>query len=358
MIINKVFVLNYDETELKIKKLPFENNKLRILSELVKTPSENRMRDLNTIPEGEFISPGRYYINKNDEQKDALNDLSFQVMDKIVSKTNDKIGFLNNMSEMYDEEGKGNNLQYDIIIYECVNEGKERNEYDYYFFEIKNSLRVKGKIGLFGVEKKAGTTNANLLDISKKMDGFYFPLEACICRFSKTINILKSDENCTLKVYRALEFNQMFKLNDAIEKIAENTVNRFSAKENNLTLTSDNLRVSFPQSNNIIDPTFLQKIKSSSILSDSLARFKGTKASKIQKINSLKLKEVLERLRKYADSDPSAEFDAINVPIIDEQNNVINVNAEQIGVFSGLIENKVIERILNGKIEVPYYKKR
>lgn len=85
------------------------------------------------------------------------------------------------------------------------------------------------------------------------------------------------------------------------------------------------------------------------------ARFKGTKSSTIQKIGIDKLEQALDRLKAYVESDATAKFSIINIPSIDKEKLEIFVTEDQVPILAALLENKVIERILDKSIRVPYF---
>lgn len=55
-------------------------------------------------------------------------------------------------------------------------------------------------------------------------------------------------------------------------------------------------------------------------------------------------------------NNAEANFELKNIPTLDEKGNLI-VNADSTPIFAALLENKIIQRLLNNDIEIPYYKK-
>ena len=118
-----------------------------------------------------------------------------------------------------------------------------------------------------------------------------------------------------------------------------------------LTLTENDTSVSFDDIDKV--KKFVQNNES---VAETFAKFKGNGNAMIQKQPLRKVKAVFERLRNYAKSRADASFSEKNIPTID--GNEIKVTEYSVPIFSGLIENKIIERLLNGDIEIPYYSKK
>lgn len=63
----------------------------------------------------------------------------------------------------------------------------------------------------------------------------------------------------------------------------------------------------------------------------------------------------IDRLKAYVESDATAKFSIINIPSIDKEKLEIFITEDQVPILAALLENKVIERILDKSIRVPYF---
>lgn len=349
--------MNYEDGKMSIVKLAVDNPQLETLSDMILPPKGKRLINFNSIEEGEYKSPSRYIVNSNDVMTNNISEHILEMADNLFNKVFSDVPFLNQINDVF---SNSSDIKYPIVLYLSSNEKNEIRQDEIYIYSLKKNLTVTHKMGLFK-PKKAGSSGANLLKVEEIRDGFYLPEKGCICSFHRKINLMDTNEKNlkTVKVYNNNNFVDIFGIRKIKSKYAENTINRFNSRGNPLTLTQDNVNVRFKQDDNgKIDSSIYNEVLSDDDLSDTFAHFKGTRNNIIKKIGVKKLESVLDRLRKYANSDASADFSSINVPSLSEDGTTLDINSDELPVFAGLIENKVIEKLLDGKIEVPYFKKK
>lgn len=365
MKIKSAYVLNYESNgKINTLKLPFEEEQLDNLSNFVKNPSDNRIPDITDTNNENFNSPKRYSVHFNwkyvDDQNSTFNeenkDPQIVILENLFSKFNENNNLLQKSEDIF---GKNKEFLYSTVVYETEELSHKANTQHLYLYLLKKSLAVSNRVGLFSLSKRIGSTKAHALEAQEVTDGFYLPQKDCVCSFHKKIvEGNKKAENVveTVKVYDGLTFSELFCLEEMRKQYAENTIDRFNDTDNPLTLTRDKVKVKFMTDTNELD---IEKVKNRICNDDKLvttfARFKGTKSSTIQKIGIDKLEQALDRLKAYVESDATAKFSIINIPSIDKEKLEIFVTEDQVPILAALLENKVIERILDKSIRVPYF---
>lgn len=356
MKISTAFLLQYHPDDISILKLAFDNQQLNLLGELVKEPSSSRLVDFDSLNGEEFKSPSRYFINiKSDNTERSYGEGVIEIFDEIFDKLSDDISYLENSTSIFNSDGK---IAYPLVMYQYKTSDESVKTQDVYIYPLTKSLTVTNKIGFFGNHQKAGSSNVNKLKAQEVKDGFYLPVSGCVCSFHKKEIIASgsSDVIKTINVYKAFDFAKMFNIREIQYKYAKNTINRFNKENDPLTLTRDNIKVKFPIKDKKIDQTIFDKVNSNENLISSFAHFKGTKRSIIQSIDKKQLDIVLTRMKKYAEENATADFSFLDLPQLIDDGKSLSVNSRQVPIFACLFENKVIERLLNGRIEVSLLK--
>ena len=62
-------------------------------------------------------------------------------------------------------------------------------------------------------------------------------------------------------------------------------------------------------------------------------------------------------LKKFVKNNADAGFEQKNIPVFDAKAKELKVSEDSIPTFAALLDNKVIQRLLNNQIEIPYYKR-
>lgn len=357
MNINKIFLLNFNDTnDFNIKQVAIENDKEVSFSKSIKNISEYGMKNYFDLAES-LENPKKYSISlgENDEKTYHID-----LLEKIRSSL-DEADFLENI-ELAVDNGK---LLYNIAIY--VEDDEKYT--GIYIYEIKEShlLRddfyvmkipfTKQKINL--KKKGAGTTNEKLAVVENVAGSVGLPTEGYIVSFFKR---KKDDEQYKIykvKVYDAWKFDDVFGKVETRKKYVRFTLEKFANEENPIKIANDAVQVVFKnedeETSNVVD-TVEAVIMSDMKLVKTFSNFHNNSRRKIKNIEVSRLREVLNLLKDYVLNNAEANFELKNIPTLDEKGNLI-VNADSTPIFAALLENKIIQRLLNNDIEIPYYKK-
>ena len=144
----------------------------------------------------------------------------------------------------------------------------------------------------------------------------------------------------------------MFDTLETQHKYVDRTLKRFSSSESQITIAKNKIKVSFTDIKKL-----KTKIYSDSHLTKTFANYHDTNRRKIKQISSDKLKEVLDTLKKFVKNNADAGFEQKNIPVFDAKAKELKVSEDSIPTFAALLDNKVIQRLLNNQIEIPYYKR-
>lgn len=160
-------------------------------------------------------------------------------------------------------------------------------------------------------------------------------------------------ETTKVNVYNALGFDNLFETFDTQKKYVENTLNKFSDSQSPTLLTIDKVKVQIKENNEDVR----KLIYSNEKLTKTFSSFTGSSRNTIQKIGSSRVKDVLEKLNNYVQENADSKFESINIPQLIEEDGkaVLKVDVDSAPIFAALLENKIIQRLLNDKIQIPYY---
>ena len=75
-----------------------------------------------------------------------------------------------------------------------------------------------------------------------------------------------------------------------------------------------------------------------------------------EKLSKFLLK-ILDTLKDFVKNNADAGFEQKNIPVFDADAKELKVSEDSIPTFAALLDNKVIRRLLNNQIEIPYYKR-
>jgi hypothetical protein len=112
------------------------------------------------------------------------------------------------------------------------------------------------------------------------------------------------------------------------------------------------LKVSFENANL---PNLKNIIYSDDHLTKTFANYHDNGRRKIKQIGYDELQKVLDILRNYVKDNADARFGSKNIPTL--KDGKLEVTEDSIPTFAALLDNKVIQRLLNNNIEIPYFKR-
>ncbi|USS89854.1 hypothetical protein [Fructilactobacillus cliffordii] len=332
MEINQVIAFNYKD-KFNAVKLPFDDNEIKNLNKIFNYSNDVTLKEYN---DEELKPQKKFKLNNTDNYLMKIFEDLFEKL------TTNELKILNSLKDFFDKEG----FAYTGIVYLSTDKNKGLKRLDIY--ELRKSLKVNNKkVWLNFFKKKVGTGTADALQLFSLTDGFYLPIDNCLCSF--VVNN-KYDSKKTLNIYNVYKIDEIFNSTKIMESYASTTVDRLNGGSDRIKLTSDNLDVCFEDDISNIN----KKIKSDKNLMHTFAVFSGNGNSKIKKISKKQLNDVFEKLYDYAGENKS-KFKKNDIPSLDLNSGEIKVKTNQIPIFAGLLNNKIIERLLDGEIVIPYY---
>lgn len=199
------------------------------------------------------------------------------------------------------------------------------------------------------VRKKVGTTKNNKATIEHLTNGISLPMDGCIASFF----FWNTENKYEVNVFDAWIFDEIFSIRDTQDKYAINTLKRFLPdSDNKITLAQEKVEVHFGNEDDVFE-NVKSVVLENKKLTKTFADFKNNGNRTIKKINIEELKAVLDTLKNYA-SIEGTEFSTINIPTLDKKGK-LTVTVDSIPMLAALLENKVIQKLLDGKITIPYY---
>lgn len=347
MDISYVCLIMYNGIEdFTVYKLPLGNDALSAIRNSLEEPSTWGMKKYSDVSVS-LESPKKYSVVDSDTMyhTEMLKDLMKKIEDR-------DLGLLQTWNEAFSEDTVNTKK---IIAYYNNAEENEVHSSSAYIYALNNKVLVKNKIMLFK-KRKFNATDAEELYIEPVEGRIDLPVDKknCIVSFHKKIQETgETRETTKVNVYNALGFDELFETFDTQKKYVENTLNKFSDTQSPTRLTTDKVKVQISEN----DEEVRRLIYSNKKLTKTFASFTGSTRNTIQKIKSSKVKDVLEKLNSYVQENADSKFEIINIPklIEDDEEMVLQVDVNSAPIFAALLENKIIQRLLNDEIQIPYY---
>ncbi|MCX8725702.1 hypothetical protein [Lactobacillus sp. B4007] len=351
--ITSIFVMNYKAGKKSTTlKLGLSDEELKDFSSTVEDPSERSMIDyFGEECMEEFSTPKKYYINGNNKTQCYQLD----IFKKIMSNLNDA-SELKSIKNIFNDDGE---LLCNMVAYISK---KENGDEELFLYNIgKNNLIKDIGFWLFNFKKgrqkaigqKVGSTKNNGAYIEQVENGFSLPTNSCIASFYNRKNTSEGNQY-KIKIYQAYNFDEAFNVTETQHEYVDRILKKFNKKNDSIKLTKENISVNFINK----DYDEIEKvIYKSEGLTKTFVNFHDSQRRIIKKIDLEELKDVIKSLKEYVDKNADAGFVLENIPEINEVNNELEVTKDSIPTFAALLDNKIIERLLNKKIEIPYFKK-
>lgn len=323
-------------------KLGFDNEQLEELSKILAKPSERNMvnyLDNDTIED--LDNSNKYYINGDDNTESYQLDILKKLITDIP-----KIPILKSIDDIFQDD----NLKYSLIGY--LSEEENGNQ-ELFLYQLKKVNLVKdNSFFIFNKKiytKKNAASQSNSIKVEQVTNGFNLPTSGCLASIYKRRNSSEGNQY-KAKIYRAYNFDEVFQTSETKRKYVERNIQKF---ESSISLIlKDNVSVSFEKAN--ID-TLKKVIYSDDHLTKTFCNYHDTKTRKIKKIKYESLEKVLNTLKTYVKNNADAEFEIRNIPILKDMK--LEVTEDSVPIFAALLDNKVIQRLLDNKIEIPYFKR-
>ena len=154
------------------------------------------------------------------------------------------------------------------------------------------------------------------------------------------------------KIYQAVIFDKAFKTLETQHKYVDRTLEKFASTSDPIKLLKDDkVTVSFSNLDKL-----KQVIYDDDHLTKTFAAFHDNKNRIIKQIDLQKLKDVLDTLKDHIQNNADAGFELKNIPVLNSSNK-LEVTEDSVPTFAALLDNKVIQRLLSNKIEIPYFKR-
>lgn len=338
MNVTKVLIINSNTKQKYI--VDFSDEQLKELSQEIKTPSERSMVDYTSSDTIESLStPTKYYISGDENSKYYQIDILKELMAGL-----DKTKELQSMNDLYNDD---NELLYNIIGYLVEEDNGNKG---LFLYPLKKTNLVKDR-GFWIFKKKAGSGKGSEVKVEQITDGFNLPVDDCLASLYK-----RKDEAegkvYKARIYQAYLFDKVFDTSETQHKYVDRTLKKFGSSESQITIANNEIKVSFTNIKKLET-----KIYSDSHLTKTFANYHDTSRRKIKKISAKKLKEVLDTLKDFVKNNADAGFEQKNIPVFDADAKELKVSEDSIPTFAALLDNKVIQRLLNNQIEIPYYKR-
>lgn len=346
-----IYLVDYRTIEdVTIKKLYIENKDLENLSKKIKTPSQNRLPLFDSLSENIFSTSTRFKIEELHE-----NDYLYFLKNfySIVKETDDGDSWLGSLDDLF---GKDNTFQPNIIVYKLDEVYEDIKKKCMYINSFKHNMLMEDRTILFGLKKKKDIeSGVNEIGVLDRRNVFVLPDKDFICSIENEGNIT------SLKVYKAMDLDKLFRVENLIDDYAEKKIRRFVSndKDKKFKITSNNADVFFKDSygHDRTKEVVEEIITSDDIhLKKTYATFSGRSTKTVQRIDLKRLSEVIESLKKYI-SDPQTDnlFTEIELPRIDVKKREVYVDEKSVKIFAAMLNNEIIQKLLDGTIEIPYY---
>lgn len=337
---NVILINTENTTNDDMKMIGVDDDFLDELWQKLSFPSDMRMRELT---DDEIIgNPKKYIVNYREKSEDKTIPYQIEFFEKYFSLERDiEAPLLKKIVDAYDENDE---LKYNVIAYVKREDSKQL---EVSIFELKDDTKLKNRIFAFY------NTKAKQVKITKnnKILNIPFDKNKCLASFY----VRKEDDGTytyTVKVFNAIMFDSIFKVKYMQEKYAKNVIAKFNDK---YTLTQDECKVKFIGESDNTEET-LKEIEEIAIKNDAIrnffANYTDNPKRKIKSITIERLKEVLDELCDFAINRADSQFKKDDIPEINESNEII-VSQRTLPIFTALLNNSVIERLLDKNIIIP-----
>lgn len=201
------------------------------------------------------------------------------------------------------------------------------------------------------------------LTIDRIDNGITLPMDNCISCF----HIDADSKNSRVEVYDAFTFDELFATSQTQKKYAMTTISNFQNQKwkiaqniitvrNSTVAQSDGIQVNFSNKQGNNKHNSMDDAINAKSVRRPLANYTDNVKRTIKRIDPNDLNRLIEELNKAVeDKNVKVNFNKNNIPKIDLKNKILDVTPDSIPIFSAMLENKVIEKLLSHEIFIPYY---
>ena len=364
--LDNIFLLNCSKLSDKvgIKKLPLADKELNAIKEEDILMGIKKTIILPAwVSKAEGLSKTKKYYVAYKDQTYHINILSY-----LDANLNAKVKDVLNIRSIFWNQTP----QFNSILYLFKDE--KSKEKRIYLFRLTKSIRLEDKtiisIKVRSIQKsikaKLPTTNLNPLTVDKINNGITLPMDKCVsCFYINNKDITKS----RVEVYDAFVFDELFSTSQTQNKYAVMTVDNFQ-KENwriaqNIVTVSkksvckdEGVAVKFEGRSDTAKKVDLinKTIQTSESVRKPLADYTDNVKRTIKRIGPKELARLITELNNAVDDENiKVNFEKNNIPKIDLKHKILKVTPDSLPIFSAMLENKVIEKLLSHEISIPYY---
>ncbi|MHC3511152.1 hypothetical protein [Streptococcus suis] len=314
------------------KSLLTTNDDLAVLLELLEFPNSTKLKEQENLKI--FDTPNKFQIS------DLKDDNPYFELVKLFDI--DYLKKENKLQSIDEIDNKRDGFTPNIVLYYC----KENNVQSTYLVPIGiKKLLVKNKAMFYQkVLKRIGVEDSIKLELTPVDKGLELPREGFIGKISKS-----TSQKYSIEVYDVLKLDSYFGLESHIVSYAKNKLHRFNTPDSTgYKITKDKLNVEITDISATIDI-----VEKNLRLSKALSQYTGHGNRAINRVSKESLQNAIERLLAHVD-DEEIVYTAEDIPTISLDGKLI-VSPQQIKIFTALLDNKIVEKILTNDIELPYF---
>lgn len=362
--LDNIFLLNCSKlsSDISIKKLPLSDDEL---SEIKEYDIRNDIRAKNPpswTKNLEKINKSKKYYVPFEEKTYHINILSY-----LSKNLNSNVSDITDVESIFWQ----NNPTFNSILYLFTDD--EKTEKRIYLFKLTKNIRLKDRtiisiqIGSIhkSIKAKMPTTTSPEFTIDKIDSGITLPMNDCISCFYVNNNDMSKSQ---VEVYDAFSFDDLFSTSKAENKYAMTTVKNFKKgtwkiAQNIVTVGGHSvpkdvgIKVDFEENEETDDNDLVKEtIRSTPSVRKPLANYTDNVKRTIKRIGPKELQRLILELNKAVeDENIKVNFTKSNIPKIDLEKKTLSVTPDSLPIFSAMLENKVVEKLLSHEIYIPYY---
>lgn len=341
-----IFLMDINDQNKELKQLAVNSNQLKKMWDK-KEVYERGIKDIN-----DGIISNKYSISYTSDSKENKYQIE-KLLEYFCLEKPMNIKYLKKIKDVVNN----GHINADMVGYMEVKKKSKGNEIDKELsvdlYELSDSNVICNRFFCLN------NTKSKKVEIKNDDNILYIPYKKRNCVASFYIkNAI--DENkkefyvYTVKIYDADKFDEILGNSETQRKCIDNTLNKF--QQGNYSVTEEGYSVSFKESNLTPVGDFIEQNK---ILRRSFVNYTDNSNRQVKKTSISKLEEVLGQLKDKYTKDGSNGIHKTDeiIPKIDKKNKKIEVSQESIPVFSALLEDSIFQRLLSGRIIIPYYEK-
>lgn len=350
-ITKKICLVNAISGELK--ELAVNENQMGKLWKMKETYTDRGLVNFNEVNNDEDMKPASKYEVTYSRSKDKERPYQIEKLTEIFPVREMNVNYLNKIKDAEQADMKHSMIGY-IEKEEFIEEKEISESLSINLYELSNFNIISNKLLFY---ENTIAKKVKILDCNKLMS-IPYKKNNCIANFYRkdTLSVNDkgnfdlSDEICTLDVYNAIKFDDILDTQKIQEKYTEIVIGRF--QDESYKITTEEYSVEFSE-NEVSEIKDLAK--ENNTLRKTLAKYNNNGNRTIKKIKIGDLDNALNRLKEECKKNAKVKFNIKNIPQIDKENKKLIVTKDSLPIFSALLDNMVIERILTGKLSIPFY---